>query len=61
MRFSILKLKDYKCSKLISGIEEDNLPSIKLHEKLGFKYSGYAWNEIAEGFPENHLGYIYLK
>lgn len=37
----------------------DNTSSIKLHEKVGFKYANCNWDELAEGFPENHLGYIY--
>lgn len=53
------ELKKCKCQKLIAGIEEENIPSIKLHEKIGFKFSGKSWNQIAEGFPSNHLGFIY--
>ena len=56
---SILHLKNYKCSKLISGIEKDNIASIKLHEEIGFEYSNCNWNELADGFPENHLGFTY--
>ena len=56
---ALSKLKKYKCTKLISGIEGENIPSIKLHEKVGFKYANCNWDELASGFPENHLGYIY--
>lgn len=59
MLFALSKLKKYKCTKLISGIESENIPSIKLHEKVGFKYANCNWDELAPGFPENHLGYIY--
>ena len=48
-------------SKIIVGIEKDNTPSIKLHEKVGFRYANCNWDDLAEGFPKNHLGYIYDK
>lgn len=59
LKFGIDEVKKRKAKYLLSGIEADNLSSIKLHEKLGFKYSGKMWDELADGFPENHLGYIY--
>ena len=59
--YAINLLKNYKCSKLISGIEAENIPSIKLHELVGFKFANCDWNKLADGFPENHLGYIYLS
>lgn len=43
---------------MISGIEPTNIESIKLHEKVGFRNSGKMWNELADGFPENHMGFI---
>ena len=59
LKFGVNEVKKKKAKYLLSGIEPDNLSSIKLHEKVGFKYSGKMWNELADGFPENHLGYIY--
>ncbi len=59
LRYRLSKLKNYNCSKLISGIESSNIPSIKLHEKVGFKYAGYNWDEVAAGFPKDHLGFIF--
>ena len=32
---------------------------IKLHEKIGFRYTGLNWNQIDSSFPNNHLAYIY--
>ena len=26
---------------------------------MNFKYEGMEWEEIDDGFPENHMGYIY--
>ncbi len=46
-------------NRVISGIEEINSESIKLHEKLGFLDSKMMWNEIDDGFPENHKAFIY--
>lgn len=64
MGFNTLKLiideiKKYNPNKIISGIESDNIVSIKLHEKLGFEYSNCSWDELAEGFPKGHLGFVY--
>ena len=59
MSYALKELEKYKCNKLISGIKSDNIPSIKLHELVGFKYANCNWDELAEGFPENHLGFIY--
>ena len=59
LKYSLTKLKDYKCNKLISGIEPINTNSIKLHEKIGFRYTGLNWNQIDSSFPNNHLAYIY--
>lgn len=59
LKFGVDEVKKRKAKYLLSGIEADNLSSIKLHEKVGFKYSGKMWDELADGFPENHLGYIY--
>ena len=53
------ELRKYSCNKLICGIEKDNISSIKFHEKNNFKYAGCQWNELEEGFPDNHLGFIY--
>lgn len=57
--YGLKELKKYDCNILISGIEKENIASIKLHEKYGFKYAGCNWDEFADGFPENHLCYIY--
>lgn len=57
--YGLKELKKYDYNNLISGIEKDNIASIKLHEKNGFIYANCNWNEFAEGFPENHLCYIY--
>lgn len=43
---------------IVSGIEEDNISSIKVYESVGFKNSFMKWNEIDEGFSDNYLGYI---
>lgn len=59
LNFGINEIKKKKAKYLLSGIEAENIPSIKLHEKVGFKYTGKMWNELAKGFPEKHLGYIY--
>ena len=59
--YGLKELKIYDCNILISGIEKENNASISLHEKLGFKYAGCNWDEFADGFPENHLCYIYDK
>lgn len=59
LQYILDKILEYNPSKIISGIEKENETSIKLHEKIGFKYSNCDWNELAEGFPENHLGFEY--
>ena len=59
LKYGIERVKEKKAKLLISGIKEENKESILLHEKVGFKYSGKYWDEIAEGFPENHLAFIY--
>lgn len=59
LKYIIEQIKKYNPNKIVSGIEKDNISSIKLHEKIGFKNSGLNWNEIEEGFPDNHLGFIY--
>lgn len=59
MIYTLSKLKQYKCNKLIVGIEKENIPSIKPHEKIGFKYANCNWDDLAEGFPKNYLGFIY--
>lgn len=60
MKYALDYVKKYECSKIISGIESDNVASIDLHKKVGFKYANCNWNELADGFPENHLGYFYI-
>ena len=59
LKYGLNYLKRYQYNKLICGIENTNIASIKLHEKNGFVYSGYDWDELAPGFPKNHLGFIY--
>lgn len=59
LKYLINKILEYNPSKIISGIEKDNVHSIKLHEKIGFNYSNRNWNELAAGFPKNHLGFEY--
>ena len=59
LKYIIEEIKKYNPNKIVSGIEEDNISSIKIHEKIGFINSGLKWNEIEEGFPEDHLGFIY--
>lgn len=59
LKLAIEEIKKSDYSKIIVGIEKDNIPSIKLHEKVGFKYANCNWDDLAKGFPENHLGYIY--
>lgn len=58
LRYGVEQVKNKQAKLLISGIESDNIESIKLHEKVGFKNSGKKWDELADGFPENHIGYI---
>ena len=58
IKYGINEIKKRKAKILISGIEIDNKVSIMLHEKLGFSFSGKMWDELAIGFPKNHLGYI---
>lgn len=59
LQYIINKILEYNPSKIISGIETENEASIKLHKKIGFHYSNCSWNELAECFPENHLGFEY--
>lgn len=58
LNFGVKQVKNKGAKFLISGIELTNVESIKLHEKVGFKNSGKMWHELADGFPENHIGYI---
>lgn len=58
LKFGIDQVKKKEAKMLISGIKEDNIESIKLHKKVGFKNSGKTWNQLAEGFPEGHIGFI---
>lgn len=58
LKYGIQQVKKRGSKALISGIESTNIESIKLHEKVGFKNSGKNWNELANGFPEKHIGYI---
>lgn len=59
LKYIVDRILEYNPSKIISGIEIDNIYSIKLHKKIGFHYSNHNWNELADGFPENHLGFEY--
>lgn len=59
LKYGLEKVRKKQAKILISGIEEDNEESISLHKKIGFVYSEKNWDEIADGFPENHLGFIY--
>ena len=59
LKHIIEEIKKYNPNKIISGIEKDNFSSIKVHEKIGFINSHLKWNEIEEGFPDNHIGYVY--
>ena len=59
LKYIIEEIKKYEPNKIVSGIEQDNVSSMKVHEKIGFINSGMMWNEIEEGFPENHLGFVY--
>lgn len=59
LRYIIDEIEKYKPNKIVSGIEENNISSIKVHERIGFEYSGLTWDKIEEGFPEDHLGFIY--
>lgn len=58
LRYGVEQIKKRDAKLLISGIESTNIESIKVHEKVRFKNSGKMWDELADGFPENHLGYI---
>lgn len=58
LKYGIEQVKKKNAKILISGIEKDNKVSIKLHQKVGFIYSGKSWDELAPGFPKNHLGFI---
>lgn len=59
LKYGLEEVRKKQAKILISGIEEDNEESISLHKKIGFVYSEKNWDEIADGFPENHLGFIY--
>ena len=59
LEYIIEEIKKYNHNIIISGIEQDNISSIKLHERIGFVNSGMKWDEIEPGFPNNHLGFIY--
>ena len=52
-------VEQHQGKRIVAGIEYDNISSQKLHEKMNFKYEGMEWEEIDDGFPENHMGYIY--
>ena len=39
LKIIIDEIKKYNPTKIISGIEEDNIASIKLHKKVGFVYN----------------------
>ena len=52
-------VEQHQGKRIVAGIEYDNITSQKLHEKMNFKYEGMEWEEIDDGFPENHMGYIY--
>lgn len=58
LKYGIKQIKTKQAKLLISGIEPTNIESIKLHEKVGFRNSDKMWNELADGFPENHMGFI---
>ena len=59
LKLIVEKIKKYNSNMIVSGIEKDNISSIKVHEKIGFTNSEMMWNEIEEGFPEDYLGFIY--
>lgn len=59
LNFGINEVKKKKAKHLLSGIEINNVASIKLHERIGFQYTGKMWDDLIPGFPQNHLGYIY--
>lgn len=59
LKYVIEEIKKNNPNKIVSGIEKENISSIKVHEKIGFINSGMMWNEIEEGFPDNHLGFVY--
>lgn len=54
LKLAIEEIKQYNFTKIIVGIEKENIPSIKLHEKVGFEYANCNWDDFAKGFPENH-------
>ena len=58
LKFIVEEIKKNNPNKIVSGIEKENDSSIKLHESVGFINSGMMWNEIEEGFPDAHLGFI---
>lgn len=58
LKLIVEEIKKYNPNMIVSGIEEDNISSIKVHESVGFKNSFRKWNEIDEGFPDNYLAFI---
>lgn len=58
LKLIVEEIKKYNPNMIVSGIEEDNISSIKVHDSVGFKNSFMKWNEIDEGFPDNYLGFI---
>ena len=58
LKFIVEEIRKYNPNKIVSGIEKDNISSIKLHESVGFINSGMMWNEIEDGFPDDHIGFI---
>ena len=54
------KVRKLNGNRIVSGIDENNFQSINFHKKLGFIDSGKMWNEIDDGFPENHKAFIYF-
>lgn len=59
LKQAITQTKKYNSKKIIVGIKKENIASIKLHEKVGFKYANCNWDQLEQGFPSNHLGYYY--
>lgn len=59
LKQAITQTTKYNSKKIIVGIKKENIASIKLHEKIGFKYANCNWDQLEQGFPINHLGYYY--
>ena len=53
------EINKYEYEKIIIGIEKDNITSRDLFLKEGFIYANKTWDELAFGFPEGYMGYIY--